>query len=352
MGCLGLIGIHQFIHLVYSHSHFWGKSIAEKEEILNHFYKVFVIKAFTILSITLIIFFAIWTIHLSILPFQGQGDGFMDPEFQKTLVPFQTEKEIAEAKLGGCPNHANSWYDCGFPTINEEQCRARGCCWDPTSKSKWCYPSSHVAFKPKYLSLFTKIRMTLAATWSNNQGEELNVHPTMSRWFEWPFLTGKLVDYGFGIYSMGNLVVWYFAAIVVILSSVSVPLYSLFKLFTKPSGQEGVKKIVEQHTYSMPAVLILITLLVGYFGNLLPFYLIVRSTWNYHYALALLVGIILSGFTCDLLVRKSKFSILIYLVLMGAMVYSFYHWYNFTYGPSLPRAETLKLRIVEKWIDM
>lgn len=354
-GCMGLIGVHQFIHLLYSHRHFWGKPIEVKEEILNHFYKVFAIKAFTILSITLLVFFSIWTIHLTILPYQGQGDGFMDPEFQKTLIPFQTEKEIEEAKRGGCPNHANSWNDCGFPTITEEQCRDRGCCWDPTSKSKWCYPSTYTAYKPKYLSLFTKIRMALAATWANNQGVELNEHPTMSRWYEWPFLTGKLVDYGFGIYSMGNLVVWYFAAIVVILSSILTPLYFLSQLFSRNanSSPRGKKPVITTPSpYSMPAILIVATLLIGYFGNLLPFYLIVRSTWNYHYALALLVGICLSGFTCDLLVRKTKLSILFYLVLMAAMVYSFYHWYNFTYGPTLSRADTLNLRLVDKWIAL
>ena len=41
---------------------------------------------------------------------------------------------------GACPNRVNSHLDEGFEGIEEEECRARGACWDPSSPGPWCYP--------------------------------------------------------------------------------------------------------------------------------------------------------------------------------------------------------------------
>ena len=59
--------------------------------------------------------------------YSGQGDGFMNTEYQATLV----EKTFPHKPQ--CPNHANAIYDCGFYNITEQQCLDRKCCWDPTS---------------------------------------------------------------------------------------------------------------------------------------------------------------------------------------------------------------------------
>jgi dolichyl-phosphate-mannose--protein O-mannosyl transferase len=338
LGCVGFIGVHQFISVVYAHRKVWDSSlkVEDREIILHELYLKMAIKAFIILSIMITVFVSIWIIHISVLPYQGQGDGFMDERYQTTLVPYQPAELIAEAKAGGCPNHANSWLDCGYPTISEEECIQRGCCWDPTSKSKWCYFSHYTKPTPKHLSMLTKIRMVLHATWANNQGEELNEHPTMSRWWEWPFLTGKLVDYGFGIYSVGNVVVWYLSAISVILCTIILPVL-----------------IITNNIDAVPSLNI-ISLLIGYYGCLLPFYLIVRSTWNYHYTLALLFGIILSGYAFELLLKSKKMRTVAFitmLVLMVSIVYTFYHYSSFTYGSTKSHSQNLELRLFEKWLS-
>jgi hypothetical protein len=59
--------------------------------------------------------------------YSGQGDGFMNTEYQATLV----EKTFPHKPQ--CPNHANAIYDCGFYGITEQQCLDKKCCWDPTS---------------------------------------------------------------------------------------------------------------------------------------------------------------------------------------------------------------------------
>ncbi len=38
-----------------------------------------------------------------------------------------------------CPNHHNTWSDCGKGGITPEACRAKGCCWDTTSPRAFCY---------------------------------------------------------------------------------------------------------------------------------------------------------------------------------------------------------------------
>ena len=38
-----------------------------------------------------------------------------------------------------CPNHHNTWSDCGKGGISEADCLKKGCCWDPKSPRAWCY---------------------------------------------------------------------------------------------------------------------------------------------------------------------------------------------------------------------
>ena len=76
------------------------------------------------LQVASFIFFGLWTLHVRILPYSGQGDGFMIPQFQATLV----EKTFPDRPA--CPNPANARFDCGFYGINGA-CNA---CWRTTSK--------------------------------------------------------------------------------------------------------------------------------------------------------------------------------------------------------------------------
>jgi hypothetical protein len=96
--------------------------------------------------------------------------------------------------VNACPNRRNMWSDCGRGGISEQECLAKGCCWDPKSRSAWCYHKGRLEV-PK-LSWFYKIWDVLRATWANNHGALLLTHPSMSEWYEWPFMLHRSVPFG------------------------------------------------------------------------------------------------------------------------------------------------------------
>uniref|UniRef100_A0A7S4IJL3 P-type domain-containing protein n=1 Tax=Vannella robusta TaxID=1487602 RepID=A0A7S4IJL3_9EUKA len=363
-GTIGAVGIHQAVFVFHCIYRTMKRNFAREPSkripswlIFFHHIYVAIWKALIILGVAAFVFLSVWIIHLHYLPYKGQGDGFMEQRFVESLVPYISEEQRALAKEGGCPNHANSWYDCGFPTITPEQCIERGCCWDPTSTQKWCYPKFAPPIPaPKRLSFWQSLTYMLSATWSNNQGEALNYHPQMSRWWQWPLLTCKFVDFGHGMYSMGNPAVWWLVALVVAVSSVyivaSLPV-QISDILIPP------KKQGEQIRYAggMPPWLCFLVLVVGYLGNWVPFYLIVRSTWNYHYMLALLIGIILVGFSFDFLLRyyerKSRqaylFVYALMIVLAILMGIAFWYWSPWVYGFPLKSKAKEALRWYHLW---
>lgn len=370
-GTIGMVGFHQAIYVLYATFYSLKKNALREPSkrtsnayiLFYHFYFA-VWKALIILVIAAVVFCCTWYIHLQLLPYSGQGDGFMDPRFNSILQPYFSAEEKELAKLGGCPNHANSWYDCGFPTINEEQCIARGCCWDPTSTQKWCYPKfAPPVAAPRQMSFFSALSYMLEATWKNNQGEELNYHPQMSRWWQWPLLTCKFVDFGFGIYSMGNPAVWWLVALIVALSLLALvlllPLQFVEMMFNdNPSKDKNSKKIAPvRYSGGLPAWLSFFVLVVGYLGNWMPFYLIERSTWNYHYMLALLIGIILVGAAFDFLIRyfehRNRIVYLLTLIVMAILAIlmgvAFWYWSPWIYGTKISAAHKESLRWHHLW---
>jgi dolichyl-phosphate-mannose--protein O-mannosyl transferase len=105
LGVFACIGVHQLACLFVSTKSwpaFWTRGL---------------LRAAVILSVAATVFFGLWTLHVAILPYSGQGDGFMIPEFQATLV----EKTFPHKPA--CPNHVNAKFDCGFYGITEEQVR-------------------------------------------------------------------------------------------------------------------------------------------------------------------------------------------------------------------------------------
>ena len=107
-------------------------------------------------------------------------------------------------------------------------------------------------------------------------------HADSSKWNEWPFLRKpvwywekKDIDKVANIYLMGNPLIWLSAGLAVFWG-----IYRLFK--------------TKNEAYSL--------LLIGYFANLLPYMLIARAAFLYHYLPALAFAIILLA----LWIGKSK----------------------------------------------
>lgn len=349
-GTVGFVGLYQGVYLLYSHfRQAQNPKISFFSLVRSFFFNGFG-KAIVILGIATFVFFSVWTIHWYILPYRGQGDGFMEEDFQETLTPYQTPSEKERALLGGCPNHANAWYDCGHPTITPDECTSRGCCWDPTSPQKWCYYTSPPDFVPARLSWVDTMKSMLYATWKNNQGATLNYHPQMSRWWQWPLQTCKLVDFGHGIYSLGNPITWWLVALVELLSFSFIFLYflSILLAITPFSFFAPLPR-------KMPPSLVIFVLVASYIGNWFPFYFITRSTWNYHYMLALFLGVVLTAYVFDCILslvsrsRSFELVILVLFLLMVAMGIAFWYWSPWIYGFSLSTKQHLARRWWHQW---
>jgi dolichyl-phosphate-mannose--protein O-mannosyl transferase len=116
LGILATVGVHQLLGLLVSSS--------SLTQVLSRG----VPRAALILSMAAAVFYGLWAVHVTMLPYTGQGDGFMNSEYQASLV----EKTFPDRP--SCPNHANVAFPCGLPNITRSQCEENDCCWDTTSR--------------------------------------------------------------------------------------------------------------------------------------------------------------------------------------------------------------------------
>lgn len=174
LGTVAVVGIHQA--LVFGAELSSLRPTASVLPLL----KRAVLKAVLMLSACAVIFYGLWIVHIVILPYSGQGDGFSTPEFARTLVektfPGRGGRDAAASlDPNACPNPANVWSDCGYAGITAEQCQAKGCCWDPASPRAWCYHRG--ALKRPSMGMIAKIREVIRASIANNHGGAVMEHP-------------------------------------------------------------------------------------------------------------------------------------------------------------------------------
>jgi len=133
-------------------------------------------------------------------------------------------------------------------------------------------------------------------------------HPFSSKWYEWFFMRKPIFYWTTDnqrIYFLGNPFLW-----LGVLFSI---LFMGFEIFKKIFKKESLKK---------EKVLVF----CGYFLNLLPFFLIKRVVFLYHYLPSLVFGILALGY---LLKKFSKKSQLIILILT---IFFFFLYSPLTYG--------------------
>ncbi len=161
LGTLAVVGLHQTLHLALDPQ--LPLTPANAPVILRKG----VPRALAILAPAAVVFFGLWEVHLRILRFSGQGDNFMNDVFKGTLEtkpPAHPKPHLMKPEA--CPNIINTWSDCGYAGISEQQCLDKGCCWDPTSPRAWCYHLGPLT-RPK-MAWWPKIKEVLRATWANN----------------------------------------------------------------------------------------------------------------------------------------------------------------------------------------
>lgn len=146
-------------------------------------------------------------------------------------------------------------------------------------------------------------------------------HPYASAWTQWPLMQKPLYEWTKDtgqagilqrIYLMGNPVTWFLYTFLIFLSP-----FLLLKFFLEK------KKI--------PSPFIFLILL--YLFNWLPFALIKRPMFIYHYLSALCVGLVATALASDYFLKftkKSKWVII--LIASGVIIFSFYKILPLSYG--------------------
>ena len=245
---LGLAGIIELITIV-------GHGVRDKYYGIKNIFKQLPKLALYFIIIPFALYFLIFVIHFSLLTKSGDGDAFMTPAFQSSLVgsDYATDPQIKSL---------NTFQK--FIELNEEMYTAN---------------------------------QTLTAT-----------HPYSSKWYTWPFMVRAIYYWNHAstdtpteskIYLIGNPFIWWASTVGI--------LYLLLSL----AGEWISKKRLALPLNTIPLILV-----GGFLINLLPFVGIGRVMFLYHYLSALIFAILALVYLLDN--QKSKklmFSILLITAL-------------------------------------
>ncbi len=232
-------------------------------------------------------YFTVFQVHFALVPKSGIGNDFMSPEFQRDLVdsPYFDKAEIS-------------------------------------SLSTW--------------KKFTELN---AKMWSYQKGM-VQPHPYASKWFTWPFMIRPIyfwVDQGKvlkkRIYLIGNPILWW-------LASLSILMY-VYKTILRRKGWLRTALIVPIDTDPSRHFLLFCLFCL----NFLPFILIGRVMFLYHYLTALCVSIIILAVIID----DIKYTWLKALLVMG-IIAGFVLYLPLTYGWPLDQ-KNYELRLwLQSWM--
>ncbi len=247
---------------------------------------IFVSKYF---SIAIVVYLTLFAIHFHSLPFSGKGDVFMTEGFQKTLIGNQFFDSTETGEIG-------------------------------------------------FIGKFTELNKVM---FTANSGMTAT-HPNSSKWYTWPFMhrtifywqgeTTPLSSEKSYIYLLGNPFVYWLGT----LSVVAFILISIFKLTNKRS-LSGDPKISN----------ITLLIIIGYLANLLPFALIGRVMFLYHYEIALIFSVISIALLLDYLKPKTK------MIVAGIIIFiafsAFIYWSPLTYGIPLTDQQLQSRMWLKSW---
>lgn len=240
------------------------------------------------LACAVLVYVVVFAVHFALLPNSGRGDAFMTPAFQKTL--------------------SGSIY-ADDPSV-----------------------SSDKSFAGKFLELNARMfKSDLGLT---------NEHAYSSRWYSWPFMN-RTIFYWQGysacngqdpcpnsgshsyIYYMGNPTVYWLGATTI--------------LWLLLHGLRAVPRLRRQ----------ILFVLVGFAANFLPFILIGRVMFLYHYEAALIFSIMAIAVFLEALPDKGKRAATVAVVCLSIL--SFLYWSPLTYGTPLSDAALKQRMWVSSW---
>lgn len=146
-------------------------------------------------------------------------------------------------------------------------------------------------------------------------------HNYGSKWYDWPFLTGKWVLFwtrdGKHIMCMGQVFNVYAGTISVILCI----LLGMLSLIGKKFDHDNIIRWLHTFIY-----------VVGYLSSLLPFALIKRALFYYHYIIPTIFGIMAFTSLVELYIRNYYLRVMAFVVACGLTTAAYIYWSPFAYA--------------------
>lgn len=310
LGVVGAVGMHQVMVLFKSYERPY-RTIA----------KDFVCRGVLLLGPLLVLFLALFVAHVLLLPYYGDGDDFMTYEYLARLTAPDGSRK---AQFG------------------------------------------HV----QPLGLLAGIQELIRTMHAVNIGLKAT-HPFQSYWYQWPLAQCKAVlfwhrlraGYGMYIYCVGNPATWIATSLLGVVGFVAVAALGAAMRFSMAFSSEQAWKrfagkvwrvsneAVERHWWAA------FMLWVGYLANFLPFSLVPRATWNYHYLPSLLFAIMLTAVVLQILLdiceRLDRSAYVLVKALLLALVVTvtgyFLYLAPWTYALPLSDAENQARFLFHSW---
>ena len=265
--------------------------------------KEFIVRLFALLIVPAVLYLSIFALHILLLPDAGSGDAFMSWEFRKRL------------NNGNVPN------------------------------------GEFVTAKGLFMSILELHRVMFNA----NAGLSAT-HSWGSTWDQWPTMAGHGILYWTGpnakIYLLGNPLVWWVStlamAVFVVRAVKPIARYLLDIPETATSDGQTIKPAERRRRSRL-----LFAAGLAFFGvvvNLLPFALVTRVCFVYHYIPTLLMAIIVAAAMFDYFVANANIRV---VVAMGYFILTaivFYHFAPWIYAWELTPAEHASRQWRSTWV--
>jgi dolichyl-phosphate-mannose-protein mannosyltransferase len=191
-------------------------------------------------------------------------------------------------------------------------------------------------------------------------GNSDTIHPYCANWYTWPLMLRPLAYYYqqdrstqlyYDVHAMGNPFLWWFAIVAIFILSIKL----IQGLVQTPMSELSMEKLHERLQYSQAAhferrIDIPLFIIFNYAANLLPWVLVTRCVFIYHYMGAVLFAIMGLAWLVDTWLRSSSrffqgMSLTIIFTVAGGFVF----WLPIYLGLPLDGA-SLSLRIWNFWI--
>lgn len=264
-------------------------------------------------TVAFLLYVTCFFVHFSLLPNSGShGDAFMSKEFRSTLSGGEFNGATKKIQQFNCPSHLASKLHIGMVDVKV-----------PEKYQSACAITYEPLELPGFLGKFKELHEVM---WRTNRSLTAK-HPDSSKWYEWPIMKTPIyywVKEQKRIYFIGNPALWWAASLVAILAVMSLFSVTGFNNMLWGSGERRNPLTLIGAGGSLKLILVV----VAYIAALLPFAMITRVMFLYHYLIALVFSfIILAHFISSL-----KHSRIVAPVFVAYIFVAFIYFSPISYG--------------------